>query len=118
VRQSFCHLTTLCFWRLIAGDMHSILFSIQPPDENKIEFSTWCKVVESVDLSIRTNKDVEILAKGAWLLTGAMGFQTLGKAIEKAATLHFRYRVLLIEQATDWTPAAKTGEAKPSQTTP
>jgi hypothetical protein len=103
-RQPFQHLTTLSFGYFLA-DMHSILFAINKPDDSKPEFRAWHSIVSATDAELRTNKDTETLGQGAWLLKGASAFQVLGAAIASASRLDLGCRVLVIEKATDWSPA-------------
>jgi hypothetical protein len=84
--------------------MHSILFAINRPDDNSPQLETWSRVVGGVNSELQTNKDIEPLGKGVWLLKGASPLPYIGRAIETATRLRFPCRILVIEKATDWSP--------------
>jgi hypothetical protein len=85
--------------------MHSILFAItRPPDDKREKLEAWNNIVKSLSETAKTNKEVETLGKGAWLFLRADGLTILGSALARAKEFHFDYRILIIEEATDWTP--------------
>ena len=86
--------------------MHSILFALSKPGDDQEKLGVWNQVVTNLSHIAKTSKTIDALGKGAWLCREADGLKLLGQGIEQATTREIPYRVLIIEEATDWTPGA------------
>jgi hypothetical protein len=85
--------------------MHSILFSIAKPDQTSIKVQQWHYLVTALFEKAQKDKSIQSLGFGAWLFVGADGLPALGEAIADSQHRGLEYRILIIEKASNWTPA-------------
>ena len=91
--------------------MHSILFSLTKSDARGHAGYTWKDVVDEINRIAPPTSEVDIVGEGVWLIHGANGLTLLGNAtLVQAKRYEFAFRVLLIHEATEWTPETTVGE--------
>lgn len=91
--------------------MHSILFSLTRPDGGRAELEGWNSAIQEIEHVAKASKEIEPLGKGVWLLLGSGGLRLLAEGIRHATHQKVVFRVLLIQEASDWSPEPEPPKA-------
>jgi hypothetical protein len=82
--------------------MHSILFSLPQPEDGTDKWREWRSVAQNIDTNAKQKPGVQTLGKGDFLLLPGGDLRVLAYSVTQAAESKLPYKVLVIEQATDW----------------
>jgi hypothetical protein len=85
-----------------------ILFALTRPDGEQADKEQWSAATIELEGIARANKEIEPLGRGAWLIRGSSGLSLLANGIRGAIRNEIAFRVLIIQDATDWSPVLKS----------
>jgi hypothetical protein len=84
-RQPFRHLTTLGFWRLLAGMKHYFLVSLTIPERTKSDmWQLWLGFLDKYPPHKKTPGGIQRLAQNVWLIDRANGVTFLSHLVSDA----------------------------------
>ena len=83
--------------------MHSILFVLIKPEMKEFDaLSRWEAVTSKIAQKVKHTAEVELYYEGVLLIRGSNALPALGVAIATADAQSFSYKILFIEEGTEW----------------
>jgi len=98
-RQCFWHLTTLDFWRLIAGMNYFLLCVEKPSDEKQPEkeWNFWRSVSSRIETTSKSIPGVQRPCENVWLIPATKGVDALADCIQCCRSSGQKYKVLFLQ---------------------